>query len=54
MGAMLQVLPIFRDQGGGDMTLILQVGHEQLAKAVNKGNASLARRGQVVPQVQFA
>ena len=54
MSAMIQVLPSFQENQGGDVTMILQVGNEQLAKAVNKGNASMARRGQIKPEIQFA
>lgn len=54
MSAMFQVLPSFQAaQDGGDVTLVLQVGHEELARASAKGRASLARRGQLKPEVQF-
>lgn len=33
--------------GGGDTTIVLRVGNEDLARAVVKGNESLARRGVV-------
>ena len=54
MRAMLQVLPSFQSDQGGDVTLVLQVGNEEIARASNRGNASLARRGKVRPTVQFA
>ena len=55
MSAMVQVLPSFMAaQGEGDVTLVLQVGHEELARATNKGNASMARRGQIKPEIAFA
>lgn len=36
---------------GGDVTMVLRVGNEELARAVNQGNASLARRGQIQPML---
>ena len=46
--AMLTAAPVFKDSNSnkdGNVTLVLQVGNEELARAVSKGNASLARRG---------
>lgn len=37
-------------QSGGDVTLVLRVGNEELAQAVSRGNASLARRGVLKPE----
>jgi hypothetical protein len=55
INAMLQVLPAFQSSSqDGDITLVLQVGNEELARATNKGNASLVRRGQVKTQMVFA
>ncbi|WP_165170701.1 hypothetical protein [Adlercreutzia sp. ZJ242] len=54
ISAMLQVLPSFQPSQDGDVTMVLQVGNEVLARAVNKGNASMARRGQLKPEIQFA
>ena len=51
--ALMQVLPSLLNDGFGDVTMILQVGNEQLAQAVNKGNASLARRGLIDPVFDF-
>ena len=51
--ALMQVLPSLLNDGYGDVTMILQVGNEQLAQAVNKGNASLARRGLIDPVFDF-
>jgi hypothetical protein len=54
--AMMQVLPYFTQDssnGGGDVTITLQVGNEELARATNKGNASLARRGLVKSELAF-
>lgn len=55
MRAMLQVLPAFNSNNGtdGNVTMVLNVGNEELARAVNKGNASLMRRGQVDTNVMF-
>jgi predicted nucleic acid-binding Zn-ribbon protein len=38
---------------GGDVTLVLQVDGETIARAVNRGNASLARRGELGSSVAF-
>jgi hypothetical protein len=54
--AMMQVLPYFTQDsssGGGDVTITLQVGNEELARATNKGNASLMRRGLVKSELAF-
>lgn len=53
--AIIQVLPsiIAQSASGGDIELTLNVGHEELARAVNKGNASLMRRGAVKTQLSF-
>jgi hypothetical protein len=40
--------------GGGDVTLVLQVDGETIARAVNRGNASLARRGELGAGMAFA
>ena len=40
-------------QGSGDVTLVLQVGSEELARATSKGSASLARRGQLNTSMAF-
>lgn len=53
MSAMLQVLPSFQTDQGGDVTLVLKIGNETVAEANAKGQASLARRGKLKPEVQF-
>ena len=53
--ALMQVLPaLIGGESGGDLVLQLIVGNEELARAVNKGNASMARRGAVNPVIAFA
>lgn len=53
--ALMQVLPaLLGGESGGDVVLQLVVGNEELARAVNKGNASMARRGAVKPDISFA
>lgn len=53
--ALMQVLPsLLGGESGGDVVLQLVVGNEELARAVNKGNASMARRGAVNPGIAFA
>lgn len=53
--ALMQVLPaLLGGESGGDVVLQLIVGDEELARAVNKGNASMARRGAVKPDIVFA
>lgn len=53
--ALMQVLPaLIGGESGGDVVLQLVVGNEELARAVNKGNASMARRGAVNPGIAFA
>ena len=53
--ALMQVLPaLIGGESGGDIVLQLVVGDEELARAVNKGNASMARRGAVNPGIAFA
>jgi hypothetical protein len=42
-----------REDAGGDVTLILQVGYEELARATHKGDAILARRGELKPEIAF-
>lgn len=41
-------------QQGGDVTLVLRVGSEELARATARGSASLARRGQLSTQLAFS
>lgn len=52
--AMRMEEPQQQQEGGGDVTLVLQVGYEELARAVSKGNASLVRRGEFNTSVSFA
>ena len=54
--ALMQVLPMLQQQGGGDgdAIMVLRVGNEELARAVNKGNASMMRRGLIDPGMGFA
>lgn len=53
--ALMQVLPaLLGGESGGDLVLQLVVGNEELARAVNKGNASMARRGAVKPDMVLA
>lgn len=53
--ALMQVLPaLIGGESGGDVVLQLVVGNEELARAVNKGNASMALRGAVNPVIAFA
>lgn len=40
--------------GGGDVTLVLKVGEEELSRAVSRGNASRVRRGDLVPDIDLA
>lgn len=50
--ALMQVLPAL-NQGGGDAIMTLVVDGEELARATNRGNASLMRRGAVRPTMAF-
>ena len=50
--AIAQAAPMLRENGG-DVVMELRVGNEVLAQAVNRGNASLARRGMVRPELAF-
>ena len=52
--AMRMEEPQQQQADGGDVTLVLQVGYEELARAVSKGNASLVRRGEFNTSVTFA
>ena len=54
--ALMQVLPMLQQPGGsdGDAIMVLRVGNEELARAVNKGNASMMRRGLIDPNLGFA
>lgn len=58
VAALVQAAPMLSGgsagQGGGDVTMVLQVGYEELARAVSRGNASLARRGELEPGLSFA
>lgn len=52
--ALMAVLPMLQQQdAGGDVTMVLQVGNEELARATNKGNAALARRGLITPELNM-
>jgi hypothetical protein len=51
--AMGDVGAVGRD-GGGDVTMVLNVDGETIARAVNRGNASLARRGELGAGMAFA
>lgn len=52
--ALIAVLPMLQQQdAGGDVTMVLQVGNEELARATNKGNAALARRGLITPELNM-
>jgi len=42
-----------QDGGGGDVNLVVQIDSETVARASSKGNASLARRGELVPEFAF-
>ena len=42
-----------REDAGGDVTLVLQVGYEELARATHRGDAILARRGELKPEILF-
>lgn len=55
VAALMQVAPLLQQSDGGDRdaTMILQVGNEELARAVSKGNASLLRRGEMKPGFAF-
>lgn len=52
--AMLQVLPSFSQGGSSDVNLVLQVDSEELARAVSRGQASAARRGQIKTDLLIA
>lgn len=51
--ALMQVLPSMQGSGDGDVTMVLQVGSEELARATEKGRASLLWKGEIKPEVQF-
>lgn len=51
--AMVQAAPMFRQSDSGTVELVLRVDGKTLARAVNEGNAKLARQG-MTTQVQFA
>lgn len=41
------------DPGDSDVTIVLQVGSEELARATNKGNRRLAQRGEIRGELAF-
>jgi len=51
--AMVQAAPMFRQSESGTVELVLRVDGKTLARAVNEGNAQLARQG-MSTKVQFA
>jgi len=51
--AMVSAAPMFRQQEGGSVELVLRVDSKTLARAVNDGNAKLAAQG-LVPTITFA
>lgn len=51
--ALMQVLPSMQGAGDGDVTMVLQVGTEELARATEKGRASLLWKGELSPEIQF-
>ena len=53
MEAMMAVAPLFNQQSDAPVTLVLRVGNEDIARASNAGNASLARRG-LAASLEFA
>ena len=55
MSAMIQVLPSFQsNQNEGDVTLVVNIDGQELARAEARGRAQAARRGQLKPEFQFA
>lgn len=52
--AILAIAQMGQQEGGGDVTLVLNVDAEELSRAVDRGNASRARRGDFGASMSFS
>ncbi len=53
VSALMQMAPALQQPSDRDVTMVLQVGNEELARAVSKGSESLLRRGELRPELAF-